>query len=174
VVKNSLTFFFALLVGLAIQATVVHGLFPQAIAPDFLLILVLYLGVNFRSPFGAVGAFLLGLCADFATGKFVGPFAAGSVLAFALTVTLSNRVYAEKGFALVIIAFLACVVKGATYFIFEAIYPKIPLSSSVITTILAEAGITAILAPIIMRFLLWGRTHSFINTVPLSDSYRRA
>ncbi len=79
-----ITFVLAALIGLTIQASVVHTSAPAAVAPDFILILTVAIALFYHSPGGALGAFLLGMLADFASAQYVGPNAAGCVVSFVL------------------------------------------------------------------------------------------
>ena len=70
-----------------IQGTLIKPLSPSAIAPDFILMFVVFLALYHPTAVGMVGAFLLGCAGDFASGEFVGPNAAGCVVAFCLSAT---------------------------------------------------------------------------------------
>lgn len=162
-IRNVLVFTVAMLLGLAVQATLVHSLLPTMVAPDFIVILAFYLGITHKSPGGALGAFLLGLSGDFATAKFIGPNAAGCVLAFSFVVLLSNRIYAERGPALVVVSFLASVVKSLVALAMIALYTQATFApGEVFRTLLWEALITALVAPIVLRFFRWEQGRVYV------------
>ena len=173
--RNVAIFFCAFILGLVIQATVFHTMFPASIAPDFLLILVFSLALNDRSALGAVGAFFLGLGGDFASARFVGPTAAGMVVAYCVIVACANHVYAERGPAVVIITFLASLVKSAVYALMLAVYTSVDvLTQHVLLLVFGEALVTALLAPLVLKLFHTGKGHGgVINQVQISEAYRR-
>lgn len=169
--KSVIVFFLAFLIGLFVQATLVHSFESAWVAPDFILILVVYLGLHHKSPAGAVGAFVLGLGADFAEARFVGPNAAGAVLAFCLTVEISNRIYAEKGPATVLVTVVASATKLVAYALMLMLYTKTNVFSGPFAwTVVKEIVLTALFAPLVMKLLGWGRGRSISR---VSDAYRR-
>ena len=96
--KSVLHYLLIAMIGLLIQSSVFRDNFLGIPAPDFVLLLVLCLAQRFQNTAGVFIAFGLGLLGDFASGQFLGPFAAGSVAAYSLLVYLSDKVFAEKGF----------------------------------------------------------------------------
>jgi rod shape-determining protein MreD len=171
--KRVLVFFLAFVLGLLIQAFV-HSFESAWIAPDFILILVVYLGLYHKSAWGVVGAFVLGLGADFAEARFIGPNAAGCVLAFCLTVELSNRFYAEKGLATALAALPASAAKLFGYSLILAVYTNVTvLNRSIAVGMVKEVILTAALTPFVIRALLWGGGRAFSRAVSMSEVYRR-
>ena len=162
-IRNIVVFMFATLLGLAVQATLIHSLLPTMAAPDFIVILAFYLGITHKSAGGAVGAFLLGLAGDFATAKFIGPNAAGCVLAFSFVVLLSNRIYAERGPALIVVSFLASVVKSIAALVMIYLYTQATFApGEVFRTLLWEALFTALVAPLVLRFFRWEQGRVYV------------
>ncbi|MCC6220499.1 MAG: rod shape-determining protein MreD [Deltaproteobacteria bacterium] len=148
-----LTFAFVAVVGVVLQATIIHSLFPSAIGPDLLLTLVLYLALQSYNPFGLFVAFLLGVFGDFASGLFVGPNAAGFILAFHLAAFMSRKIYADHPVIVALIAFCASIVKFAGFAITLSLSAGINVTSGALMTVLWEALSTAICAPIVMSIL---------------------
>jgi rod shape-determining protein MreD len=156
-IRTILVFFVACIVGLVVQATFAHTISPFAIAPDVIVILAVYLGLNYQHPLGVIGAFLLGVAGDFASAQFVGPVAAGSVLVYGLTVMVSQKVYAENPFAIVMLTFLCSIADSLIYLLMVVMYVNVDLfGEGVVQGVLVEAGITAAIAPFIMTGLKWG------------------
>ncbi|MCC6953480.1 MAG: rod shape-determining protein MreD [Deltaproteobacteria bacterium] len=161
--RSVLTFSALLLLGLLVQATLVHSLFPSAVAPDFLLMLVFFLGIHHKSPMGAFGAFLLGVTADFASARFIGPNAAGAVIAFAFVATSSGHMFAERGVISGILAFFASIVKSIVFLVMMRFYAGISFPIEETTTVLLEALFTGILTPIALGLLQPTRSSSFMR-----------
>ena len=157
------TFAVLLVLGLLVQATLVHSLFPSAIAPDFLLMLVFFLGIHHKSPLGAFGAFLLGVVADLASARFIGPNAAGAVIAFAFVAYSSGHMFAERGAISGILAFFASLVKSIVFLTMMRFYAGISFPIEEVTTVLLEALFTGILTPIALGLLRPTRSSTFMR-----------
>ncbi len=165
-------FTIAALLGLVVQATVVHGLFPSAIAPNFILILVVFLGLAARNSFGAVAAFALGVLADFASGEFIGPNAAGSIMAFLFTALISEKIYADRIPAIAILIFCSSLAKSLTFLVMLRIYLGVEVSQLLaagsLETALLEAVFSALIGPVIVRLL--HPTRQYIPTAPVAST----
>jgi rod shape-determining protein MreD len=152
--RIALVFLVAAFTGLLIQATLVHSSFPAAMAPDFILILTVAISLFYHSAWGALSSFALGLLADFASAEYLGPNAAGCVLAFCLVGLIANRVYADKGIAVGIIAFVCSLAKSATVFCVLYFYvDEFVFSQSLFHSMMWEAFLSALLAPLVLRLL---------------------
>ena len=114
-------------IGLVIQSTVFHALSFSVVAPDFILVLVVYLALHHRSVLGVFGAFLLGLAADFASGQFVGPNAAGAIIAYNVALLISQKIYAEHPLALMLISSLCSIAKNCAFAAMIRMYTKIDI-----------------------------------------------
>lgn len=138
------------LFGAVLNAALIRTIAPSTVTPDFSLILTVIFALYFYSPAGVLVAFLLGIMVDFASAQFVGPNAAGCVMAFCAVGLIANRMYAEKWLALMIITFACSIVKSLTYVGFVSLYFPTQIGESIRNTVLGEAFVTAIFAPIII------------------------
>lgn len=164
-IRTFLLFLIAFLTGIFIQGTFLHSLVPDAVAPDILLMLVVFLGLRSRTSWGALGAFLVGLGADFATAKFLGPFAAGSVVAFLVTVFISNHLFSEKAFTVGMVASLACLSKDLVAGLLLYIYTDINLFTlASLKLLFFESLLTAIFCPIVIDILSIGQSITTYGT----------
>lgn len=156
-IRLIIVFLVACFVGLFIQAALVHSSVPAAAAPDFILVLVVIIALNYQTVPGMLGAFCLGLLADFASGQFVGPNAAGAIVAFSFVGILASRVYADKGLAVMVITFLSSLAKSAVYALMHALYVNGAtdelMQMKVFQLILLEALLSGLVAPIVIRLL---------------------
>ena len=144
---------FALL-GLGIQATIFHSTFPELPAPDFILILVVAVSRLYHTRWGVLGAFALGILADFASARYLGPNAAGCVIAFLIVGLIANRMYADKVIAIFFITAGTSVAKSLTAILMFYMYvPDFSVPPSILKTVVLEALFTAMLAPVVLRFL---------------------
>jgi len=152
--KTILLFFIAFICGVFIQGTLLHSVLPSIVSPDLLVILAVFLGLRARTPWGAVGAFIIGLGADFASAKFLGPCAAGSVVAFASTVFVANHFFSEKWFTVSITALLASLAKNLTQVFILVAFTEMELfKAQFFSTILIESVLTAAFAPLVVKLL---------------------
>ena len=154
--KVIIVFTVACFLGILVRATLAHTLYPVVFAPDFILVLVVALAVKYPSSRGVFAAFLLGLVSDFASGQFLGPSAAGCVVAFWLVVMVSTKMYADKAPAVMAVTFLASVSKSLTYLLILVLYADLSVVyRSVLLLVLYEAILTSIFAPIVIHALAW-------------------
>jgi rod shape-determining protein MreD len=147
------------LLGIAAQGAVVHTVAPMAVVPDCIAILVVLLAVKKRSAAGAVGAFLLGLGGDLASARYLGPNAAGSVLAYCFAVAIANRVYTERGVSLALLTVVCSVVKTAAALLMVFLHTKLDIfSADVLNGVVLEAVLSGALAPMVVRIARIDRT----------------
>lgn len=76
---------------LTLNAAILHVISPYGILPDFILIMVFYLGFHRRSIEGVITSFFLGLIADTFSSGVVGTTSFGLVFIFAVTRLLSKK-----------------------------------------------------------------------------------
>lgn len=76
---------------LTFNATLLQIIFPYGMLPDFILIMVFYLGFHRRSIEGVITSFFLGLIADTFSSGLVGAASFGLIFVFAVTNMLSNK-----------------------------------------------------------------------------------
>lgn len=147
-------FFIFGMLGLGIQATVFHSSFPDLPAPDVILILVVGISRLHHTRLGVLGAFAMGLLADFASAQYLGPNAAGCIIAFLFVGLIANRMYADKVIAIFFITLGSSLAKSLTAIIMFTLYlPAFTLPPNGLKIMLLEALFSAILAPFILRFL---------------------
>ncbi|MBN8548419.1 MAG: rod shape-determining protein MreD [Deltaproteobacteria bacterium] len=109
-----LTLVFGLL-SILIQGTVIRGLFPAAVVPSLLLILVVFLAFYETSVLGAVLAFLLGIEYDMCSALVVGPWSGTFVLVFGVVALLSQRIFVESPAAVMVTVFLSTLLSNVVY-----------------------------------------------------------
>lgn len=164
--RSFLLFGAVALLGILMQATLFSGVLPMSVVPDFILILAVYLALFHRSPGGVLGAFLLGLFGDFATGLYLGPSAAGAVVAFVVTAVLVEKIYSESIASHMILLFASGVAQSVTRMVLMLLYlGGIGFSYVSIVGLIWEAAITALIGPFVFRLLSPNRQRSAAATV---------
>jgi rod shape-determining protein MreD len=145
---------FALLyaiVSIVIQSVLVASGAPVWLIPDFVILLVLFLGFYEISPLGALVAFCVGLILDISGGALLGPWAGAYVLSFGMLTMVSEHVFAESKLSLFPIAFFFVII-AHILFLLPAFDPLGQLATDW-PRLLGKALITAILAPVVFKLL---------------------
>ena len=141
------------LIGAVLNAAGVRSIAPSALAPDFALILTVVIAFYHSTPLGLLGAFSLGILADFSSTLVIGPNAAGCVVAFCTVGLIANRMYAEKWVAVMIITLVCSIAKSVTYLGLMSIYFPGRSGDEVIHRLLGEAIVTAMFSPVVIAVL---------------------
>ena len=170
-IRVFLIFLFFTILGLFIQGTLLPAVYPWFVTPDIILILILVIGLYVRNLRGLLAAFVLGVITDFANAQYVGPHAAGAIIAYWVVIIISQKVYVEHFLGLIVLGFVASFAKLVTYTSLIAIYQGIDLPFLTgVKTVLLEALITALLTPVFVFFvhLLDNKHRPFFSNKPRS------
>lgn len=147
----------AALLGLFIQAGIIHSTVVNAPAPDIILILIVFLSIRHQTPMSVIGCFVLGLLMDFASAQFLGPNAAGAVVTFILVGFICSHVFAERSLMIMLIVFISSVCKSFVLLGMSIIYLENGFEKTCqidsLKLLLAEAIFTALLSPIVFKLL---------------------
>ncbi len=149
-IKKAIFYFLIIIASLALQSTFLSlGL----ITPDLILLLVIVISINYQSIPGLLFCFLLGVTADFSSGVYLGPNSAAYVAVFSFVASVSKRLFADRVFAIVILTFVASILKSTVVNLFLFYFAKRELAMAVGETIIAEAVLTAVLSSVLIFFL---------------------
>lgn len=160
--RTSILFLLIALTGLFLQSVLRGDL--VVVVPDIVLVLVVIVALLYPTVPGLFACFGLGLLADFATARYLGPNAAGCVVAFALAVTVSTKIYADRILGVAMISFICSIAKALTLLaMLAAFLNTVQPYAFAAKTILLESLFTAVLAPPVVWLLGVGR--SFGKTV---------
>jgi rod shape-determining protein MreD len=131
-------------VALLIPGTVLKSINPALVAPNFILILLVYLAFYEGRPSDAFLAFLLGLELDLGSLTLLGPWAGSYVIVFAVLVVFSQRIYIESRLVVFIVVFLAVVVGDFLYLgLLSLVYSARPMNGGALVTVLLEGVFSA-------------------------------
>jgi rod shape-determining protein MreD len=137
-----------------------------SIKPDFLLILIVYFAL-YRGSFSALWiGFFGGLLQDINLGGYtnvvkqdmqyyIGTSALAKTVIGYIAGKVARDINKEATSLIVIVVFLACLIKGIIMFFTVAIFHSGAHAASLITIVLPEAFFTAILSIIWFRLLRW-------------------
>ena len=100
------------IVAMLLQTTVFPLLVPAGLAPNLLLVLVVYLGVHQFGAWGALGAFVLGYFLDTFSGTVLGVHAFAFTAVYLGVHQVSRVLWMEGGLPAVVITFAAACADG--------------------------------------------------------------
>ena len=140
------------LVALLLVSTVFKPFFPEAIAPNLMVMILVYLAFFEASALGAFLAFMLGLELDLCSAGLLGPWAGVYVLVFLSLYVTSRRIFVESFLVLMVATFVASFTTTVFHHCFLMIVrERAILEAGVISDALLEAFITALIAPFLIR-----------------------
>ncbi len=123
----------------------------NSIAPNLTLIIVVYLGFYEANPLGALLAFILGLEVDLTSGILIGPWAGVFTLVFGILSGLSQRIFIDSPLSASVAIFVSSMIGNLLYLLTTHLSGT--AYSRPILHIMLEAISTAIVAPILFKFL---------------------
>ncbi|MEZ4754088.1 MAG: rod shape-determining protein MreD [Bdellovibrionota bacterium] len=134
-----------------VQGTLLKFISPSMIAPNFMIILVVFLGFSRVSTHGVFLSFLLGLQLDLYSAHLLGPWAGAFVVCFGVIATMSQQIFVESPIAIVMAVVLSTILANLVYI--GLIYEFNPGDGISILRLVGETVITAIVSPIIFLVL---------------------
>jgi rod shape-determining protein MreD len=146
------------LAALLLQTTVVPLLPFAAAMPDLLLVVCVYLGLQFHSPLGALGAFSIGYVQDAFSGGVPGLNAFAMTVVFVAVYLASRRLWVTNTFSRIVMIFLASLVKAAAVVLLLGLFLSVEgVWSAAVRYVVLEAMLAAALGPLV--FALLARMH---------------
>jgi rod shape-determining protein MreD len=156
-VRRSVAIAIAGVVSMLLQTAVFPVLLPASLAPNLLLVLVVYLGVHqFGAP-GAIGAFVLGYFLDTFSGTLLGLHAFAFTAVYLGVHHVARVLWTEGGLPAMLIAFVA----ACSYaFLVLAVTSLAAAAGGVVWThgvrhAALEALVAAVVTPLVFGFLSW-------------------
>lgn len=153
--RSAFTILLLGVLALLIPSTVFRTTLPQAVAPNLLVILLVWVAFQRATAAGALLSFLLGLELDFCSGILLGPWAGAYVAVFGLLVLCSRRIFIESALVVFLAVFAAALVSAALYQIMLVLVygsARLELAAALRTGVL-EAAMSAAPAPLLFRLI---------------------
>lgn len=142
------------LAALVVQTTILPLLPFGGAMPDLLLVVVVYLGLRFHSPAGALGAFGIGYLQDSVSGSLPGLNAFAMTAVFVAVYLASRRVWVTNTFSKIVLVFLASLVKTGALVVLVGLFISVEgLWHTAIKYIFVEALLAAAIGPLMFTFL---------------------
>lgn len=137
-----------------VQTTLAGRLGFLPVAPNLILVLVVYLGLRIPTPAGAIGAFLLGYLLDTFSGSIPGLHCFTMTLVFAMVYLVSGRLWMQNpitSFAIMVLASILEVTTVASYFALEGTLGT--NLGALLRTLSGEALLALLVSPLIFSIL---------------------
>ena len=150
-----LRIFIVLSLSIVLQSSVVTHAMPAGFIPDLLLVVVLLASLRMENTMSLILAFSSGLFQDFTSGRYVGPHAAGSVVAVYFLIVISKHIYADRYASIALVCFLCAFLKQSVSYL--VVMAFLGLRSLTFTALLLEifyiALTSALFSPLVSRLL---------------------
>ncbi len=150
-IRRFFIWFLLIVVGLALQGSILREVLPFGAVPNVLFMFIVFLAVRYGNILAAIGAFFLGMIIDISGAISIGPWAASSQVVFALFVILHQGLFIRSAFS-VIVATTVSTLVGSLVALFLTGAGDM-FSFLFIGTILAEAFLTGLCAPLVFKIL---------------------
>lgn len=137
--------------GLVLQGVMLRALLPVYLIPNFLLIVIVFLGFYEVSVLGVILAFACGLIFDLFSGVLIGPWAGSFVFVYALLALFAQRLFTRSLSTIMLSVFLANVIATAMYF--ALLYQFQSIEGRLFSSFLVESISSALIAPIVFALL---------------------
>lgn len=140
-----------------LQTAVLPLLIPASLAPNLLLVLVVYLGVHQFGAAGALGAFVLGYFLDTFSGTLLGLHAFAFTVVYLGVHHVARVLWTEEGVPAVLIVFVAACAYAVLVL---ALTSLAAVTGRVVWThglrhVLLDALVAAAVTPLVFGFLSW-------------------
>jgi rod shape-determining protein MreD len=143
---------------LLVQTTLLPHLRPIiGVTPNLVLVLAVYVGLRHPGALGALGVFVLGYFLDTFAGPTLGFHTFGLMVVFAIASLASSTVRTDSGGPLMVVVFAAgCLETLVASVLFTFGFGGTPPWFEVLSYGVGQAAGAALLAPFVLRLLLWG------------------
>lgn len=144
--------------GLIMQGSVLRVFMPAYLIPNFILVLVVFLGFYQVSALGVVLSFFAGVLFDLFSGTLIGPWAGSFVFVYALLAIFAQRLFIHSVSTVMLSVFFANVIATGLYL--ALLYQFQPIRGGLLSVSLIESLVSALVAPAIFalcRMLLIGK-----------------
>jgi rod shape-determining protein MreD len=156
-VRRSAAIAIAGIASMLLQTAVLPLLIPASLAPNLLLVLVVYLGVHQFGAAGALGAFVLGYFLDTFSGTLLGLHAFAFTVVYLGVHHVARVLWTEEGVPAVLIVFVAACAYAVLVL---ALTSLAAVTGRVVWThglrhVLLDALVAAAVTPLVFGFLSW-------------------
>lgn len=136
---------------LVLQGVILHSLLPAYLIPNFLLVLVVFIGFHEISVLGVVLAFACGLLFDLFSGTLIGPWSGSFVFIYVLLALFAQRLFTRSNSTVIISVFVGNLISTALYF--ALLYQFQPLRGGLLSGSIIESFCSALVAPAVFWLL---------------------
>jgi rod shape-determining protein MreD len=130
-----------------LQRTLVDLLFSGKIGLELSLILVVFAGFHFEQMRGALFAMITGFIFDCLSGAVMGLYTFFYVVVFFLTRLLTDRIYSEQMFFIIVFTFLCVLFEGLYIVVLYKSVFDVNMSYNLYRVFLPQALVAGVLSP---------------------------
>ena len=142
----------AFVAALLLQLTLLPAYLMDPFQPNFIIILVVYLGLKMPQRFSPVAALALGFLQDSFSGLYLGLHAFCYLCVYLLLAKLSDRLYTDNRFLLVLAVFLATLVSaGFSLFLLMIFSVSQGIYATILPAAVPQALVNALVASVIFN-----------------------
>lgn len=146
----------ASVVAMLLQTTVFPVLVPAGLAPNLLLVLVVYLGLRQFGAWGALGSFLLGYFLDTFSGTLLGLHAFAFTAVYLGVHHVARLLWTEGGLPAVLIVFAAACAHAILVLVVTALAGGGgAVWAQAVRYGILEATVAAAVTPVVFGFVSW-------------------
>jgi rod shape-determining protein MreD len=149
-VRRSVAIAIAGIVSMLLQTVVFPVVLPASLAPNLLLVLVVYLGVQQLGAPGALGAFVLGYFLDTFSGTLLGLHAFAFTTVYLGVHHVARMLWTEGGLPVVLIVFGSACAYAFLVLVITSLAATHGLRHAAL-----EAVVAAAVTPVVFAFLSW-------------------
>ena len=148
-VKFGLIIVFAVL----FQVTLFPAYVLDPFQPNLLIILVVYLGLRSAARFGGPAAFVLGLLQDCFSGIYLGLNGFSHLFIYLLLHKVSDRLYTDSRYLMIIAVFLATIVSGLLNLLLLLIFSSSNgIYATLLPLLIPQALVNALITSLVFSF----------------------
>jgi len=141
---------------LLVQVTVFPAYFADPFQPNLIVIVIVYLGLREGGWRGGCLVFLMGLVEDCFSGIYLGLSAFSFLSIYLAMRKMSDRLYTDNLYLMVLVVFLATLVNGLIHLLLLLLFPTAAgIYKTLLPSLLPQALVNALVASIIFGLPLF-------------------
>ncbi len=150
---QSIKFVLLIIIALLFQVTLFPAHLADPFKPNLLIIAIAYLGLKVSSPVGGVGVFLLGLVQDCFSGLYLGLNGFSYLSIYLLLRQISDRVYTDSQYLMVLVVFLATVANGLVHLVLLMLFSSAHgIYATLLSGLIPQALVNALISSFLFGF----------------------
>ncbi len=139
------------ILALFLQGSLLAAILPNALVPNLLVVILVFISFYEASVLGAILAFFLGLLLDLYGAVLLGPWSGAFVATFAFFGLMSRRMFVDSPLAVAFVSFWSFLLTHFVYLVL--VFEVRPVNFGSAWQFIGKALVTAIVAPLMIAAL---------------------